>query len=403
MHRRAGKRPCASQRPGKGASGLATPAALVIGGGIIGTSVSLGLQERGWHVTLYDRGRVGAESTAGAAGVVSELTWDEQDRLWVAESRERYRRPPGGRTDIFRRTGSLAFACGDDAQRLVAHAERLSRVGVNAMVLSPADLMRRYPGLRLESDGQALLLAEDGVTNASVYAQEAARRLTALGGEVHEDSPVTVVLDEGSGPAVLLPDGSRRTADAIVAATGAWTARILHSAALWAPVRPYRTHLAAVRHPGTADLPDTVFHDVALDWYWVPEGPGRILAGDGTEHVESDPDTFRRAPDAWFLEQIAQRLARRTTGGAEAEIGRAYAGILTATPDRRPLLGRVPGTDRLWIAAGMNGFGVMRGPAIGHAVARAVAGDALALPASCRPDRVPWERPTFPILPGYTL
>jgi glycine/D-amino acid oxidase-like deaminating enzyme len=65
----------------------------------------------------------------------------------------------------------------------------------------------------------------------------------------------------------------------------------------------------------------------------------------------------------------------------------------------------VPGRDGLWIAAGMNGFGVMRGPAVGAAVARWIAGDdAKAVPADCRSGRVAWSGlPSFPIRPGYTL
>jgi sarcosine oxidase subunit beta len=377
--------------------------AIVVGGGIVGASVALGLSQRGWRVALYDRGRLGGASTARAAGVVSELTWNEQDRLWVAESRERYLRPPGGGDAVFRRTGSLAWARGDDARRLAGHGERLERAGVPIQWLDAAVLRDRYPALRVDADGQALLLPEDGLTDAAAYAVLAGREIVRLGGEVHEDSAVSLALGDGGAIGVVLPGGAVRRAEAVLVAAGAWSAKLLRGLDLWAPLRPYRTQLAAVAHPRAADLPRTVFHDVELDWYWVPEAPGRMLAGDGTEDVESDPDTFRQAPDAWFLEDIAHRLAARTAEGDQATIGRAYAGILTATPDRRPLLGPVPGVDGVWLAAGMNGFGVMRGPAIGDAVAaRLAAGDATGL-ADCRPDRVPWQPPQFPIRPGYTL
>lgn len=385
---------------------MASKLAIVVGGGIVGVSTALGLSEHTWRVALYDQGRLGGQSTARAAGVVSELTWNEQDRAWVVESRVRYGAPPGGGEPLFRRTGSIAWAAGAEAARLRQHAARLSAAGVALSEPSAARLVARYPALRLdEADGCALFLPEDGVTDAAGYAQSAGRAIVRLGGEVHEETPVRLApAGEGHPPGVRLPDGSVRGADAVIVAAGAWSAKILRDLEAWAPLRPYRTHLSVVTHPRAGDLPRRILHDIARDWYWVPEGPGRMLAGDGTELVESDPDTFRRAPNAWFLEDIAARLAERTHGGDQAAIGRAYAGILTATPDRRPLLGPVPGRPGLWIAAGMNGFGVMRGPAVGAAMARRVDEDAAAVPDDCRPDRVPWSGPPdFPIRPGYTL
>jgi sarcosine oxidase, subunit beta len=379
--------------------------AIVVGGGIIGASTALGLSGRGWQVSLYDHGRLGAKSTSRAAGVVSELTWSEDDRPWVRESRERYRRPPGGGESLVRESGSLAWARGEEGERLRAHGQRLAAAGVRVEAPSRDALLSRYPALRLEADGSALLLPEDGVTDAAAYARAAGRAIAHAGGEVHEECAVALAPLDANQIGVRLPDGSVRRADAVVVAAGAWTAAILRGIGLWAPLRPYRTHLSVVAHPRAGDLPRTVFHDVALDWYWVPEAPGRILAGDGTELVEADPETFRQSPDAWFLEDIASHLAARTVDGDQAEIGRAYAGILTATPDRRPFLGRVPGRSDLWIAAGMNGFGVMRGPAIGEAMARRIDEDReTAVPADCRPERCPWAGPpTFPIRPGYTL
>lgn len=386
---------------------MAERRAIVVGGGIVGASVALGLSGRGWRVALCDAGRLGARSTSRAAGVVSDLTWSEQDRQWVAESRERYARPPGGGESVVRRTGSLAWAAGEDTGRLRAHAERLARAGVALEEPTAAALEARYPALCLfEGGGRALYLPEDGVTDAATYARAAGQAVARAGGEVLEETPVSLLgTADGEAPGVRLPDGAVRRADAVVVAAGAWTRNILAALGVHAPLRPYRTHLGVVTHPRASDLPRTVLHDIALDWYWVPEAPGRLLAGDGTELTESDPDSFREAPDAQFLEDIADRLARRTLGGDQATLGRAYAGILTATPDRRPLLGPVPSRPGVWIAAGMNGFGVMRGPAVGAAVAAALSeGRPQALPADCRPERASWDLPPdFPIRPGYTL
>ncbi len=101
-------------------------------------------------------------------------------------------------------------------------------------------------------------------------------------------------------------------------------------------------------------------HDIDLDVYARPEANGRILAGDGTRLVEVDPETFQTGPDEEFVSHLAETFERRLPGWADAELVRAWAGVCTSTPDRRPLVGPVSGAEGLFVLAGFNGFGVMR-------------------------------------------
>jgi sarcosine oxidase subunit beta len=49
-------------------------------------------------------------------------------------------------------------------------------------------------------------------------------------------------------------------------------------------------------------------------------------------------------------------------------------GTYDVTPDHQAILGRVPDYDRLWLAAGFSGHGFMMAPAVGRALADAIAG-----------------------------
>jgi glycine/D-amino acid oxidase-like deaminating enzyme len=52
-----------------------------------------------------------------------------------------------------------------------------------------------------------------------------------------------------------------------------------------------------------------------------------------------------------------------------------WSGFWGTTPDLLPLVGRVPGRDGLWVAAGFSGHGNVLGLACGDLVARAVLGE----------------------------
>jgi sarcosine oxidase subunit beta len=58
-------------------------------------------------------------------------------------------------------------------------------------------------------------------------------------------------------------------------------------------------------------------------------------------------------------------------------------GIYDVTPDRQAIIGRVPGHDGLWVAAGFSGHGFMLAPAVGRVLGDAITGsgedDALAV------------------------
>lgn len=50
-------------------------------------------------------------------------------------------------------------------------------------------------------------------------------------------------------------------------------------------------------------------------------------------------------------------------------------GLYDATPDRQAIIGRVPGCDGLWVAAGFSDHGFMLAPAVGRLLADAIAGE----------------------------
>jgi sarcosine oxidase subunit beta len=111
-----------------------------------------------------------------------------------------------------------------------------------------------------------------------------------------------------------------------------------------------------------------ILHDATESYYLRPHPTG-LLAGDGTEHVESDPDDWQREGDDTFVDAMETRFAHRLPDHA-TDIERAWAGLCTATPDEDPLLGEV--ADGLYIATGWHGHGFVRSPATGEAVAEEI-------------------------------
>ena len=245
------------------------------------------------------------------------------------------------------------------AQALGEALDRWRSWGVGAEEATVSDLERWIPTGRFGDVLSAVVSRSDAVVTPSsittIYA-EGARQAGAtfdFGQEarsLRKDGD-RFVLDLASGPL-----RARR----LVVTAGAWSKAVLAGLGHPLPLVPYRTQAALLRPPAPAEAEFPSAHDLDSDVYLRPESNGRILGGDGTEHVEADPERFVPGGDASFLEHLAVSLSDRFPGWAESEVVSAWAGVCTATPDRRPLIGAVPDASGLFVISGFNGFGVMR-------------------------------------------
>jgi sarcosine oxidase subunit beta len=78
------------------------------------------------------------------------------------------------------------------------------------------------------------------------------------------------------------------------------------------------------------------------------------------------------ADDPEFIVEVRRRLAQRIPAMMHAECIRGHAGIYDVSPDSRAVLGKVPGLDGLFVAAGFSGTGFKTAPAVGATMAELI-------------------------------
>jgi sarcosine oxidase subunit beta len=290
---------------------------------------------------------------------------------------------------------------------LEAAVERLRSWSVPVSSLDLDTLSEKVPWGRFDGVLGAIWSPNDSVVTPSRMSELYAERARELGVDFLLGSPATRFAREGSRWELLVSGQATRARRAVVAA-GAWSKKILASVGHPLPLAPYRTQ-AAVLRPSTEDrrlFPSV--HDIDLDVYVRPEENGRILAGDGTELVEVDPDKYVTGSDEKFVGHLAESFGSRFPGWADAELVRAWAGVCIATPDRRPLIGPVPSADGLFVLTGFNGFGVMRAGGAAARLAGVLSAGEGSEPEidkirSVLPGRFSGVPASFPIRPGFTL
>jgi sarcosine oxidase, subunit beta len=379
---------------------------LVLGAGISGCALAYHLARRGVPPTVYDPRTPSAGATGRSAGVLTEQLWNAWDVEVARETRREYAElsrqyEPGA----YRHNGFLRIASDPVAAGLLEEAAaRWRGWGVEVEEPGPAELARLVPAGSFESVRRAVLTPHDAVVDPSAIATTYAEAARKAGARFDFGRPMTSIGRRGDRWEVVTPTGSLSAPLAIVAA-GAWTKAILRTLGHPLPLAPYRTQAALLRPPKPAPDGFPTVHDLDTDVYLRPELQGRILGGDGTERVEADPENFAAGGDLDFLAHLAESLSDRFPGWKESEVLGSWAGVCVSTPDRRPVVGEVPGAPGLFVMAGFNGFGIMRAGGTARRLADLVIdGAPSAEPLSfVRPDRFPDRTVRFAPRPGFTV
>jgi sarcosine oxidase, subunit beta len=324
----------------------------------------------------------------------------------VRESKEEYaalarRAAPGA----YRTNGFVRWTADESvAGALRDRVAELRSWDVDVRSIDPTELARLFPAAETEDLLGVAYAPGDAVVGPSALAEA----YVAEGRKAGVDWKLGRSVDKlahDAGAWSCSDRGTTYLAPVAVVAAGAWSKRLLAATGFPLPLTPYRTQAAVLTVPG--GVPENVpsFDDLDTDVYVRPEESGRLLAGDGTESVEADPETFVPTGDTAFVAHLAESFQGRLPAWTDAGVVRAWAGVCVATPDRRPLVGPVPGAPGLFVLTGFNGFGVMRAGGAAARLAQAIAGekDADARIASVRPARFTGPVRPFPPREGFTL
>jgi glycine/D-amino acid oxidase-like deaminating enzyme len=341
----------------------------VVGGGAVGVTAAHDLAARDRAVTLFGAERVAAGASGRAAGVCYDAFAEDVDAAVADRALARFRELDAAPEFDWSFTPCpyVWLARADDDRRADAIREGVTRMRVHdrdVELLDADDLAAAFPALRTDDVAVAALARDAGHADPAAYTRAMADRARRAGVTLREGTPVSLALD-GGRPRVVV-DGDPRRFDTVVVAAGAHTARLLGDAGLPVPVKPYRVQAAVTERTALAGRVPQLYD--ATDGFYCRPRDGGLLVGDGTEPVERDPDDWKRGADDWFRAGCTDHLA--AAFGQRPALDRSWAGLCTATPDGNPLLGeRAPGVV---VAAGWQGHGFMRAPALGERVARGV-------------------------------
>ena len=341
---------------------------VVIGGGVIGTSIAFHLAEAGvTGVVLLERDELGSGSTCKAAGGVRAQFSDRINIELGARSLEaftRFGRRPGQEIDLHQVGYLFLLSREKDVQSFERDVALQNELGVDSRMIDVAEARRLSP--LIDTDGllAAAFSPDDGhCTPESVvlgYAT-AARR---LGATLLTGVTVTGIDVRGGEARTVHTDRGSITAGTVVCAAGAWSQELGEMVGTALPVTPVRRQIVFTEP--MPELPPVVPFtiDFATSYYFHREGRGLLL---GMSDPDQEPGFHLSYSEQW-LPRLGEAIEARTPALLDVGLGNGWAGLYEVTPDHNALIGRSSTTPNFLYATGFSGHGFLQAPAVGEVI-----------------------------------
>lgn len=378
---------------------------VVVGSGIIGSSIGYQLATHGIDsVVVVDKGLGPAEGSTGASSSICRCRYTNPEVVRLAfHGQEAYGNwaeflgIPAPRSGL-QRPGVL-WMMGESGDKVDADVAKLRSQGVAAERVLPDALGDMFPALstctapfdltgeiehRCSSEGAFLYENNGGYADPVGANQDLIEAAKSRGVDVRFRSQVTSIeKSKGSVTGVTLADGTSIDAGLVINASGPWCNQLnkMASADISWTLTPTRVQTIYREWPAALGrLP--VGADSSTGIYFRPESGGQqVLVGsvlpDDEEEVVSDPDHFKKSPDADFTEIKLAAFHHRVPGLDPRGSVSGVAGLYTINrEDVHPIVGPTD-VDNFWVANGFSGHGFKLAPAVGSMVAREVSGQSL--------------------------
>jgi len=388
---------------------------VIIGAGLVGCATAYYLARRGLSVCVLERGRVGAEQSSRAWGLLRQQGRDPAELPLASEALRMWPTLPQelGADMQLTRNGILMLAeSAEDEVRLIDAEANAKLHGIECRLLTPREVALLIPelasGWRI-----GLYTPNDGHVEPIEATHAFATAARSLGVDIHENSPVLGVETTAGVASGAVTARGLFAGEAILCISGIGSADVTRTLGTSLPIQVVRATVAQTL-PASRITPIPVWAPHAA---FRPRADGTFYVGNGYRGIDAEHDltleSFRHLrtffpmflanrhvvrlrigrpliedlrrrgadradplsepePNHRLVKENAHGFARLVPQFKELGIARSWAGRIDATPDLIPMIGELPSVRRYYIAAGFNGHGLALAPAVGRALAEIV-------------------------------
>lgn len=351
---------------------------IIIGGGIIGSSIAYHLLHDGFsgRIVIFEKdGLYEFASTPRSAGGFRQLYTTvinmqlSKYSLQIYKDFSKAMAIDGEEVEIdFKQRGYLFLAKDEMMPNFERHLKLQNENGINSQLLQKNDLLNIIPELNIEDIAGGLFCAESGYLDPYSVMQGYIKNAKKLGAEYVYDEVDCLITNQDQINGVRMADGQEYFAPIVVNCAGAWASILSEKAGLPLPVVPLPRQIFQfdIEKPLQKYLPLTMD---PTGVYFRHEGE-KFISGYAEEIAPGIDFKWRRSA---FIENIWPVLANRIQNFENAKIERGWTGLYDFnTEDHNAILGEYPTMKGYFVAFGFSGHGMQQAPAVGKCLSELI-------------------------------
>jgi sarcosine oxidase, subunit beta len=348
---------------------MQTAEVVIIGGGIVGSSIAWHLTHAGCKDVLVieresSQGKGSTGKSMGGVRAQFSTPVNIQMSLYSIPFYAKFEEVVGYPAD-YRPQGYLFLATKDThLAYLRDNFARQQKLGLTTgRLLSAEEIRAMLPQLRSDDVLGGSFCSTDGFVDPYSVMNGFMTSAIEHGATLWKKTEVTDITQDRQGAFRVETTRYTISTRTVVNAAGAWAAQIAKFLDVNLPVEPLRRML--VPSEPFSDFPHSspMVIDMSTGFHFRPEGRGFLLAWNDPDETPGYKTDFEPS----FIEKILMHAADRVPPFENLPINpkRAWAGLYEMTPDHHCILGPIEAVPGFFLANGFSGHGVMHSPATG--------------------------------------
>ncbi len=354
---------------------------VVIGGGVIGTSVAYHLAHMGWRdVVLVERDRVTSGTTWHAAGLMvtfgSTSETSTEMRKYTRDLYARLEAETGQATGL-RQCGFIEVAADRDRLEEYRRVSAFNRYcGIDVQEITPREVRELFPIADVADVLAGFYVKDDGRVDPVDVTMALSKGARMQGATVLEGvTALDVLTRNGAVTGVRTAQGDI-ACEYVVNCAGMWARQLGARSGVSIPLQSAEHYYLITEPVPGIDRAWPVLEDPGCYGYYREEGGGLMVglfeAACAPWKLDGVPDDFsfgEIAPDWDRMTPYLEKAMSRVPISQEVGVKKFFCGPESFTPDLRPCVGEAPEVKNYFVAAGLNSIGILTGGGLGRVIA----------------------------------
>lgn len=345
---------------------------VIIGGGIIGTSIAYHLCKNGiTDIVLLEKDYLSAGSTGRCGGGIRQQ-WSERANVRLAmrsvELFQKYSEEIGLDIEYYQ-GGYLLLAFTDEEVELFESNVKLQQEeGLDVKLLTKKEIAEKFSFINTSGVKAAAFCSSDGHANPHLATMGYAKAAENLGANIMTRTKaigIDVINNKIQG--VNTDKGYIKTG-LVINAAGGYSHEVGQMAGVDLPTESYR-HQIFVTEP-VEHIMDPLVISFENNFYIRQTKAGNFVMG---QSDDDEKPSHNENPGWRFLIEMTTKMPKFFPFLKQMRVLRHWAGLYNMSPDALPIIDKSTTISDFYYAVGFSGHGFMLAPAVGEAMAEWIA------------------------------